>query len=972
MNTILKKIQNIYGILIWITIVIFFCALLYIPNEIRAAESIAGTVNEIKILEIEPGDLFKLTFSNAKSIDPLKDNYTNKNIMPKSEESKVIVNGKETYITIDHITMPEFISKIDDIDGVYDVVVMGRENVESEGPNGWDKVNGLSSYRLKDQYNLKYRDYTNPFYEEINNVRVFNNSGLINGNSEKEYFSENDITKKRMKEIEKFIGKNQLIYMDKKIGRGEDYKQKINWKVEDKGITKTNLFSLYNEFGDDRVKKFDDLNINDIVTQYSNISEDYKRPKVYNEISPSGNADTPYELKNGKVTFGFTTNNIKKENLNIKIYIDGDGNGIFDENECKITNNFPCEIGENNYTKEYVVGEKFFGYLSWKIEVINDNGIETNITSSCIVKKTYDLDKKQEIKVLQIMTSKNYKTSASGVAPDQIGEPWFGEKDFKYNSEFKRLSEQAGYNMNVRVVSSAYVNENPDILKNYDTIIFKVWWSDPYEFSDEVVEDIKELISENKNIIFTRDSISTNLSQSGKPYKLTEKFRDYAGLARYKDPYRLENNKINENDIDGSKIPHNDTNDGIYSAGISTPRATTNIPSSTSAKKINSSKRTKFPFNLEKQTIVIGSGAHAQAFQLNLEDDDVVPLYNFSINGTEDGDSCNFYYAYSKGNITYCATLGDDNGNYTDDELKLFINVIVSKVTKNNNAPSMLSNQLTSGSLSSISYSNGKYNYNDYKNNIKLMSSNSTIKPLSISDGFNFITSINDSDNDLVKIKEIKINNETIDYNMIDKGIDLINNFKESNTEIGIIIPKSYLQTIKNSQNKKIAIKIIVEDENGATYEENYIIDLDSIISMKHGLYEGINHLVPIIEEGTFIFAKGATVNLGAFIDKATNGNAITLEFEEGINIDSAKIKVLNIDDGGLHELNNTGTIKNDIYTYTPSGLIETGSQILILYNEVLPKDEITGNMYTNVLKVPGMADRPATIIVGDELPDLF
>ena len=115
---ILKKISFlIAGVLI--------LSLFLIPKfSIKADDNISTDVVLIKILEIEPGDLFYLTFSGGTSINPnVHSDYDYSKKIPQIpilEESMVEVNGSKINVFINHITMPEFISKIDEIDGEYD------------------------------------------------------------------------------------------------------------------------------------------------------------------------------------------------------------------------------------------------------------------------------------------------------------------------------------------------------------------------------------------------------------------------------------------------------------------------------------------------------------------------------------------------------------------------------------------------------------------------------------------------------------------------------------------------------------------------------------------------------------------------------------------------------------------------------------------------------------------------------------
>lgn len=107
----------------------------------------------------------------------------------------------------------------------------------------------------------------------------------------------------------------------------------------------------------------------------------------------------------------------------------------------------------------------------------------------------------------------------------------------------------------------------------------------------------------------------------------------------------------------------------------------------------NEGQITTYPYNLGS-TLQVAT-THAQNFQLDLEQEDggdVTVWYNLtdsydsdvSEGGTDDGvyssrsgDSRNNYYIYTKGNITYTG-LGHRNTTLTNDEVKLFVNTMIS------------------------------------------------------------------------------------------------------------------------------------------------------------------------------------------------------------------------------------------------------------------------------------------------------
>lgn len=107
----------------------------------------------------------------------------------------------------------------------------------------------------------------------------------------------------------------------------------------------------------------------------------------------------------------------------------------------------------------------------------------------------------------------------------------------------------------------------------------------------------------------------------------------------------------------------------------------------------NKGQVTTYPYRLGNTMRV--STTHVQNYQLDLEQEDggdVTVWYNLTdrydsdvtSNGTNDGvyssrsgDSRNNYYIYTKGNITYTG-LGHKNNSLTNDEVKLFVNTMIS------------------------------------------------------------------------------------------------------------------------------------------------------------------------------------------------------------------------------------------------------------------------------------------------------
>lgn len=106
--------------------------------------------------------------------------------------------------------------------------------------------------------------------------------------------------------------------------------------------------------------------------------------------------------------------------------------------------------------------------------------------------------------------------------------------------------------------------------------------------------------------------------------------------------------------------------------------------------KVNEGQVTMFPYKIGDSVGI--STTHAQYYQLDMEDEDLVVWYTLS---TDSGyynytrkDGQNNYYIYSKGNVTYTGA-GHADINSAD-ELKLFVNTIIKAIDSGNAAPEVV------------------------------------------------------------------------------------------------------------------------------------------------------------------------------------------------------------------------------------------------------------------------------------------
>lgn len=620
-NTSQKKISLI------LVITVLFTFLNFKINDVNA-----DTAKEIRVLEIQSSQSYVLT-SNSN------------------------VNGYK--VTVDQVGMPEFISRVDQLNGKYDVIVIGN--------NG--------------------NDYTNPFSskpEYIYHNEDIKENGIDN---HIEYYSENDITNKRAEEIKDMINSGQLVYMESSILSGSSLKN-------------TKLYSNFENIKNSNFKKVSvsNLKLKTIVDDYNKLSFESKRPIFELTKTPSGDSENNISLENRNMIFqGKITPSNSNEKLVVNLYIDINGDSLFRESDKELVGTTEVNITNNKeaeFKLEYTTTSDFVGQLNWKVEVERVTQYESNAKSYKIgtVKYKPINGKKPKINVLQIYLNEASKLEKNSYFNDII--------KFKCND----LHEQIDYEiiLNYRQLS----NFNKEIengtlnLDSFDMIILgfdNSFYNN--SLSDKASEAIKEFIKTGQSVMFTHDNISLNYNN----HITTQEFRDILGQSRFTDlQYNSEGNDLFGNEIKhdtelesklGDKWTMGYTKGHLdrYKTGKS------NLNYSTSILEINSGLISQYPFKFDTKNITV-QRTHGQYYQLNLEHPDLVPWYVFNDSYYNNNDARNNYYTYSIGNLTYSGTGHlNDLGSYGKDEIMLFVNTIVKASRGANNAPTIdaLSDQTT-------------------------------------------------------------------------------------------------------------------------------------------------------------------------------------------------------------------------------------------------------------------------------------
>lgn len=707
----------------------------------------------INILEIQPADSFKISTKNM----PVKSGI---------EESVVYINESKLNVQIEHITMAEYIGKIDKINGKYDVVVIGRYIENNKTIVNYDNYYTFNDYNKTD----------------------------------------NDITDRKSNEITDFIKSGQIVYIDNNI--------KSNPNIIETKVSK-HFTNDWNK-GYSNVKKYTtEVKVENILEEYIKVENKYKRPKI-KIISSDGDTQFTEGNKNqlGSIVkrnmiFNITRIDSLNEKVKINLYLDINGDGLFKEEEI-VKSIQDVNLNKDGYTVEYNLYDNFpdfIGMLDWKIEV---EKMPSNEFAKSIV--SYDTGRllfrrlAEEKRIIRVLQVSSYNRTEIG---DNINKNLNLAENVNFSNLLK-MPELSDYEITREVISyqdfyqNGYKGPGRDPLNGkYDMVI--MGFADSYgdKLSIEALNQIEAFIKTGQGLMLTHDTlfyVGNNFSTS----PIIKRFADWIGQSRY-----ISSNNPTENDINGQKIPHDPDkpsgSESVQVGGTSfrrrelQPDKVNGINESNSTKiyKTNEALITQYPFKLEGEMPV--RRTHAQYLQLNLEDENVVPWFNLTEDNSKGAgannssnhtknyvnryDTRNAYYTYSKGNITFSGT-GENTRQsvqYPDPEMRLFINTIVKAERGANHAPT-----------------------------IEALSE-TTITEVPVGKDFNFDAIIRDIDGDKVRINSVKLDNSLIMQQ---------SNFNNSGYKASIKINSEKL----NISNKELTLIIEAEDIKGAKTQKSYKI----------------------------------------------------------------------------------------------------------------------------------------------------
>ncbi|MBP0725414.1 DUF5057 domain-containing protein [Bacillus sp. RG28] len=412
------------------------------------------------------------------------------------------------------------------------------------------------------------------------------------------------------------------------------------------------------------------------TTQYPNVSLVDDPNNITNMISSrprftltskpteSSIAQPPYYTTGNTVSFSFSIDSGNLDGLMANLYIDSNFNGKYEPSEL-VKQNYVSELGkqQNVYTLNYTLPKGYSGIRMWKLEIVGENGLKDYKTGTFRFR-----DAKVNIRVLQVT-----KTTAQNGSLKKV----LTSVGLKNN-----VIDTDDYNITIDVVSmddfnnTTYKNINSG---QYNMIIFG--FEDSYGnvriTNTNAQKAVKDFIASGQSVFFTHDTIQRISASGNNNYESTNSWITNF-LPDTGQTYELGVTKDWQQKIVADKLAtpgkyYMETNIGYH--------ATYTV---TKAKKVNDNLLTSFPYSLGN-TISLAT-THSQYFALNLEDPEVVPLYNL-YDGTIDlNDSYNMYYIYKRKNITYSGA-GHTNSTFSVDEQQLFVNTMLSSFIGANQAP---------------------------------------------------------------------------------------------------------------------------------------------------------------------------------------------------------------------------------------------------------------------------------------------
>ncbi|KDR93821.1 PA14 domain-containing protein [Peptoclostridium litorale DSM 5388] len=475
-----------------------------------------------------------------------------------------------------------------------------------------------------------------------NKTNNYTNRERIPGAGSYGAYRDNDITQKKADELKEFIESGQLVIAESNINSG------------------TMIADIFENYIDrENVVKWEDLPNGDTFEGFKpHYLRSNKRPRLTINEKPKDYDGTDGSYIDSNVmrfNFDMKSLNMTGRNKNLveaRLYMDLNGDGLFKDDELVKTSQPVMSV--EDYSMEYRLKDAFTGMMPWKLEVVDrENGAASYEVGYPAYKS-----KKLKTRVLQLTPNgNNFSISSMGYMLSTDG----------YEIEVTQLP--------VSIFNANYPNEasyggkkiRTELNGNYDMVV--LGFADSFGNGSDItnsaaIEELKNFIGTGQSVLFTHDTQGPIDFYNDAP-NLTRTLKGFVGF----------------------------TDSRTYSGSGS--GKWDNSWETTVAFKLNKGVITMYPYMIGEQISI--SPSHQQYWDIDLENEDVVPWFTLTTkNGNSHDKSINkykyspraHYYTFSNGNVTFSGT-GHKSPSSSMDEKKLFVNTMVKAARNANHAPTI-------------------------------------------------------------------------------------------------------------------------------------------------------------------------------------------------------------------------------------------------------------------------------------------
>ena len=475
-----------------------------------------------------------------------------------------------------------------------------------------------------------------------------------------------------------------------------DYKNVIVVNNEDKNNVIRNLKSLYQD-----------------IAQGMNprpVLEIIDAPATYS-------ADNTDPVSN-RLTFSFKVydpNTPMDDTLKVALYLDRNNDSLYDEKEIVFYqgaegDRYTMEVKNGRSgTITYDMPQGLTGVYFWKLVVKDAQNAKTEYESVFRLKGN-----EITVRLLQIKPDYNRSVNSESDGKGNLSlkkkfDQWVDGQQYRRRvGEYEIIVDE----ITVQEFNGRAARDEIRLNGVYDMVV--IGFNDNYtEAKDmnqdyigalgpEAVELLEGFINTKQSVMFTHDTIHFTYNRD-----LTEKFGEAVGQVFQTDmegrfagiwTAGLAGSDLSvfQSDVNHGNREEAETNIKTYDPQKHYQTINTWPDLAQTVKPVNSSAVTLYPFILEggeyqNPNAMRVASTHYQWYKLNLEDPEVIPLFNLYKEGKDkfNDDAMNNYYTYTKGTITYSGTghKTDDNEMYPEFETKLFVNTAIKAYTIANHAP---------------------------------------------------------------------------------------------------------------------------------------------------------------------------------------------------------------------------------------------------------------------------------------------